>query len=330
MIPPHIQDVKSTTLYAEVDLSKKTKRKLLTYNTETERTGNKSESKSRTSDCNADSKSNYTNLHFEHSLKYYENAKELTKSCSFSEQELNTTKCESREGYSNIRTQQTNSSSSDMPSENVQENYIIMNPIATVLQNEVDVKRSPKKNSVLEVNVERSKSVDKFSVFGRCRSDSTSSAKSVPSTFHFHKNKDPSGGAVPTSTEYKDIPLKSEGDETNKYPSKVCGNRDSSSSNDSGFSFGSLKLQGSETIESEMLYQSPMIRNNSFGTMHRTRSFKSNSSKSSDPLKDISFRFHNTEILPSDSQIPTCHKTVNAKKGKVFGCKFLACPMKRC
>jgi hypothetical protein len=84
-------------------------------------------------------------------------------------------------------------------------------------------------------------------------------------------------------------------------PSKSANNRDSSSSNDSGVSTGSLKHCGTEFLEFETLV-TPLakVRHHSVGNRELLL-FPPRRSKSSDPLQDLSFKFEKNILAPKSS-----------------------------
>lgn len=310
------------SLYAKVDLSKKTKRKLPDHETDSKL--NQSDNSAKKAH-DFESKNNYANLYFEKSLKYYENARELIKNTEIKHDlDFHRATCNSVD-FCERCTQLRNHSNGDEL--NGQANYIIMNPVCSLQSNPSNnltkkqiFDSSKQKSTAFCANVELSKSMEKFSASSRQRSDSTSSAKSVPSTFHFHKNYDSFNQKFDDlkSDEIKINSIQTENKaDAAKCKSKSCVNRDSSSSNDSGFSFGSLKLHGADVGDVDGQCQtSIIIRNNSFGSTNRmTLSPKSTRSKSSDPLKDVSFQFLHSTQLRSDNEIPKCHKKVAFKKG---------------
>lgn len=92
-------------------------------------------------------------------------------------------------------------------------------------------------------------------------------------------------------------------------------NRDSSSSNDSGVSTGSLKNFGAGFLEFETII-TPLskVRAKSLGT---TREFTK--SKSSDPLEELTFKFDKADIKSSsaEAEVPICPPKKESK-GKLF------------
>lgn len=104
---------------------------------------------------------------------------------------------------------------------------------------------------------------------------------------------------------------------SSSVPSKTGHNRDSSSSNDSGVSTGSLSHRGTEFGEFEL-----SVITNTSGRRHLTSISQKNSppvcfhnslprkSKSSDPLRELSFQFQKLKIPTKSSSaegdIPTC------------------------
>lgn len=323
-------DSDSTPLYAKVDLSKKTKYKLAEYNVDS-KPSRPTEPKPKLNDFHRDSESNnsYTNLYFENSLKYYENARELIKSNNFlrDKSESNHERGNCIPSHCSAKYSQ---SLNNLETSNGQGNYIIMNPICSILQNPTSV--SSKSQSVLDsprqkpslscTDTDLSRFAEKFTLT-RQRSDSfDSSVKNLPPPTSSSVNSQDSGDKEALErTDVKDEPERSPRIDAARCKPKSSGNRDSSSSNDSGFSVGSLKLHGSETTaDAETQFQpSIMMRNNSFSAMNRTvvSSSKTNRSKSSDPLKDISFQFHlETVVPPGNVDVPICHQKILCKKGE--------------
>lgn len=92
-------------------------------------------------------------------------------------------------------------------------------------------------------------------------------------------------------------------------------NRDSSSSNDSGVSIGSLKHRGSDFVEFELPLTTSMstIRHHQNLNAERAGCFHASlprRSKSSDPLLQLSFKFDDLKIAPKSSsaeaEVPLC------------------------
>lgn len=320
-------DFNSTPIYAKVDLSKKTKYKPAECGTDS-KPKRPIEPKARYETCHQDSESNnsYTNLYFENSLKYYENARELIKnnfnSVSKTETADSSEKCASDQFCTKCSQLQNNSSTTSKE----QENYIIMNPICSVLQDtslaftdshsvpDISLKQKPRC-----INLEQSK--EKFTL-GKERSDLLDSIKSVPYALQSVRMQEMNQKSeVLKSLDVKEENQKSPKFDATRCKSKSSGNRDSSSSNDSGFSFGSLKLQGNENVDSEILQQSISMRKNSFSTLNTTvLSPKTTRSKLSyDSLKETSFPFNQeTTSIADDFNELNYRQKIVCKKGKFY------------
>ncbi|XP_046674598.1 uncharacterized protein LOC124363391 [Homalodisca vitripennis] len=113
---------------------------------------------------------------------------------------------------------------------------------------------------------------------------------------------------------------------SSSVPCKSGHNRDSSSSNDSGVSIGSLKQRGSDFAEFEL----PLTTSMSTRRHHHALSQHLNAhhidcfhaslprrSKSSDPLRELSFQFQDIKITPKSSsaeaEVPICLIKKDAK-----------------
>ncbi|XP_011335623.1 uncharacterized protein LOC105278317 isoform X1 [Ooceraea biroi] len=107
---------------------------------------------------------------------------------------------------------------------------------------------------------------------------------------------------------------------SSSVPSKTGHNRDSSSSNDSGVSIGSLSHRTTEFVEFELSLATPTastIKQNVLSVCRKspppTQCYHSSlprKSKSSDPLREISFQFQKIKIptksSSAEADIPTC------------------------
>lgn len=313
-------ETNASSLYAQVDLSKKTKRK---PKDETDLDGPSQNTSSPElgpqfqAICDPHSTASYANLLFENSLKFYENARELVRNsggddgCTANSADKNCAhghfcvKC----GHSKSVPPIDNFTPGD------QENYIMMNPICASEADSTAPNNGGEQPSSFCSNLQLSKSMDKFTAApNRHRSDSTGSAKSVPATFHYQKLQHDlwmlRGNEQPRVDDEKGV-CKSESVESRCSSKATNGNRDSSSSNDSGFSFGSLKLQGIDNGDTEQT--ASVMSSNPFVASSRTGSPKTVRLKSSDPMKDISFQFHGGVQPAGDSDIPACHRKISSK-----------------
>jgi hypothetical protein len=106
---------------------------------------------------------------------------------------------------------------------------------------------------------------------------------------------------------------------SSSVPSKTGHNRDSSSSNDSGVSTGSLSHRTAEFVEFELSLATPVastIKQNVLSVCRKSppptcyHSSLPRKSKSSDPLREISFQFQKIKIptksSSAEADIPTC------------------------
>lgn len=104
---------------------------------------------------------------------------------------------------------------------------------------------------------------------------------------------------------------------SSSVPSKSANNRDSSSSNDSGVSVGSLKHRGGDFAEFELPLTTSLsskrhhhvIQRHTTGCLHSSLPRRS---KSVDPLRDISFQFKEIEsqvkCSSAEAEVPVCPK----------------------
>ncbi|XP_071643608.1 uncharacterized protein [Temnothorax longispinosus] len=106
---------------------------------------------------------------------------------------------------------------------------------------------------------------------------------------------------------------------SSSVPSKTGHNRDSSSSNDSGVSTGSLSHRTAEFVEFELSLAAPVastVKQNMLSVCRKSppptcyHSSLPRKSKSSDPLREISFQFQKIKIptksSSAEADIPTC------------------------
>lgn len=114
---------------------------------------------------------------------------------------------------------------------------------------------------------------------------------------------------------------------SSSVPSKTGHNRDSSSSNDSGVSTGSLSHRTTEFVEFEfpMTPVNTLIKKQSVPLMYRKspppacyHSSLPRKSKSSDPLKELTFQFHKSKrpekSSSAEADIPTCLPVKGSKE----------------
>lgn len=314
-------ETNASSLYAKVDLSKKTNRKLkdgTDLNGQTQNISSTEVSSKCQSICDSSSNASYANLLFENSLKFYENAEELVRNGVVDDgNNANSVDRNCEPGHYCAKCGHSKSilTSNDNFARGDQENYIIMNPICASETRSMASDEAGQQPLGFCSNLQLSKSMDKFTAApNRRRSDSTGSAKSVPATFHIHKQQNDlwmlRGEEKPRVEAEKDV-CKSESGESRCSSKATNGNRDSSGSNDSGFSFGSLKLQGAENGDADQTVA--VISSNAFVASSRTGSPKAIRSKSSDPMKDISFQFHTGGQSAADGDIPTCHRKISSK-----------------
>ncbi|KAI4494470.1 hypothetical protein M0802_008962 [Mischocyttarus mexicanus] len=103
---------------------------------------------------------------------------------------------------------------------------------------------------------------------------------------------------------------------SSSVPSKTGHNRDSSSSNDSGVSTGSLSHRTAEFVEFETSSVASVKKQNSLSICHKSppstcyHNSLPRKSKSSDPLRELSFQFQKTKVptksTSAEADIPTC------------------------
>ncbi|XP_011506061.1 PREDICTED: uncharacterized protein LOC105368690 [Ceratosolen solmsi marchali] len=114
---------------------------------------------------------------------------------------------------------------------------------------------------------------------------------------------------------------------SSSVPSKAGHNRDSSSSNDSGVSTGSLSHRTAEFVEFEFptAPTNTLVKKQSIALMYRKspppacfHNSLPRKSKSSDPLRELTFQFHRTKLptksSSAEADIPTCLPTKGSKE----------------
>lgn len=241
------------------------------------------------------------------------------------------------------------------------ENYVPMSPLKLGTQseksaNEIEAALEKRAFKPLRLNTKYStlesysKYTDKFTVEMRKRSNSASSPENVGSVDS--KDSDQADSRLPVDSDsgLESDKLSSQENDTvetlqrhrkessgivaggiRRLSSIVCksSNRDSSSSNDSGFSSASLKYPCQDFVDFEMPLTTVVStkRHNSFNQHGHQNGDNSYSptprrAKSTDPLRDLAFQFHRGSIAPKSSsaeaELPIYLTKRDHCKGEVF------------